>query len=201
MSRAPAVPELVQEKFEIFDWRNAAAILSVVDTAEWNEILSVLSAFRLPHSALAVGGGNRSQISRALDGALCDLGWIEKSFDTHFVVDGVDYPSPTHKVDCFKGRVALEVEWNNKDPFFDRDLKNFRLLYDLRIIDAGVIVTRSSSLEPLLRQMGRPTSTFGQSTTHMNKLLPKIRGGGAGGCPVLVFAIKAEAYVDDRPTP
>jgi len=33
-------------------------------------------------------------------------------------------------VDCFKNRVAIEVEWNNKDPFYDRDLNNFRLLYD-----------------------------------------------------------------------
>jgi len=32
--------------------------------------------------------------------------------------------SPTHKVDCYKNRIALELEWNNKDPFFDRDLNN-----------------------------------------------------------------------------
>jgi len=41
--------------------------------------------------------------------------------------------TPTHKVDCFKNRVALEIEWNNKDPFFDRDRNNFRLLFDQRI--------------------------------------------------------------------
>lgn len=32
------------------------------------------------------------------------------------------------KVDCYKNRVALEVEWNNKPPFFDRDLNIFRLI-------------------------------------------------------------------------
>ena len=42
-------------------------------------------------------------------------------------VDERSYESPTHEVDCFKNRVALEIEWNNKDPFFDRDLNNFRL--------------------------------------------------------------------------
>jgi hypothetical protein len=31
-----------------------------------------------------------------------------------------------------------------------------------------------------------------------DKLTPKIIGGGAGGCPVLVFANKAEAFRDDR---
>lgn len=48
---------------------------------------------------------------------------------------------------CFKERVGLEIEWNNKDPFFDRDLNNFRLLFDLRVIDAGVIITRASHLQ------------------------------------------------------
>ena len=48
--------------------------------------------------------------------------------DTRIVVDGMEYASPTHNVDHFKGCVALEIAWNNKDPFYDRDLNNFRLL-------------------------------------------------------------------------
>ena len=35
------------------------------------------------------------------------------------------------------------------------------------------------------------------STTHMSKLLPKIDGGAAGGCPVLVFGISSALYVED----
>src|SRR5262249_14440838 len=27
------------------------------------------------------------------------------------------------------GTIALEIEWNNKDPFFDRDLENFKRLH------------------------------------------------------------------------
>jgi len=38
------------------------------------------------------------------------------------------------------------VEWNNKDPFFDRDLNNFRLLFELRAIDLGIIITRTDDL-------------------------------------------------------
>ena len=55
-----------------------------------------------------------------------------------FSVDGNERLSPTHKVDCYKNRIALEIEWNNKDPFFDRDLNNFRLLFDLRAISRRV---------------------------------------------------------------
>ncbi len=51
----------------------------------------------------------------------------QKKFATKIRVDTEEWDSPTHKVDCFKGRVGLEIEWNNKDPFYDRDLNNFRL--------------------------------------------------------------------------
>lgn len=190
--------ESLEEIYEIYDWRNAAAILSTVHPEEASDIADVLGRFRLNHSDISVGGGNKSKVSRFMDSGLYARGWQEKSFDTKFIVDSVEYPSPTHSVDCVKGRVALEVEWNNKDPFFDRDLNNFRLLYDLRIIDVGIIVTRATSLEVVLRTVGRATTTYGKATTHTDKLYPKIQGGGAGGCPVLVFGITGGAYVDDR---
>jgi hypothetical protein len=41
--------------------------------------------------------------------------------------------------------------------------------------------------------------SYGNSTTHLNKLLPRLDGGGGGGCPVLVFAISDRLYVDDQP--
>jgi len=105
--------------------------------------------------------------------------------------------SPTHKVDCFKNGIALEVEWNNKDPFYDRDLNNFRLLFDLRAISVGIIVTRCDELQAIFNTLGRGKS-YGMATTHMGKLLPKIEGGGGGGCPILVFGIKKALYIEDE---
>ena len=113
-------------------------------------------------------------------------------------MDENTYDAPTHKIDCYKNRVALEVEWNNKDPFFDRDLNNFRLLFDLRAIDVGVVITRASNLQEIFNVLGRGPS-YGNSTTHLDKLIPRLEGGGGGGCPVVVIAIRKEAYVDDGP--
>jgi hypothetical protein len=31
----------------------------------------------------------------------------------------------------------------------------------------------------------------------MGKLLPKIEGGGGGGCPILVFGISKKLYVEE----
>jgi hypothetical protein len=103
---------------------------------------------------------------------------------------------PTHRHTCFKNRVALEIEWNNKDPFYDRDLNNFRLLFDLRVVSVGVIITRTDELQEIFDTLGRGKS-FGNSTTHMSKLIPRINGGGGGGCSLLVFGITKKLYVED----
>lgn len=188
------IPKNLRDRFEIHEWRHASAILSADFPAEWADLCDVLPRFRLCKSYLTQGGGNKSKISLWFDEELNHAkGWAEKKFETSVLVDGQVTESPTHSVDCFKNRVALEVEWNNKDPFYDRDLNNFRLLFELRVISVGVLVTRCDSLQAIFNQLGRGSS-YGESTTHMRKLLPKVEGGGAGGCPVLVFGIKEGLY-------
>ncbi|MEM7490078.1 MAG: BglII/BstYI family type II restriction endonuclease [Pseudomonadota bacterium] len=190
------LPPFVRDHYDCHEWRHASAILSQDFPDEWADIMDVLTAFRLRQSWIAVPGGSKSKVSGFIDQRLYDRGWIEKEFETSVLVDGTRIDAPTHKIDCYRGGVALEIEWNNKDPFFDRDLNNFRLLFDLRAVSVGVIVTRSDDLQDIFKDIGRGTS-YGQSTTHMSKLLPKIEGGGAAGCPLLVFGITPELYLED----
>ncbi len=190
------LPKKITNGYEIHEWRHACTILKEEFPQEWNDIVTVLSEFKLLKSDIVMPGGAKSDISGKIDGHLYRLGWEEKQFDTKVVVDGVEHHSPTHKIDCYKNRVALEIEWNNKDPFYDRDLNNFRLLFDLRAISIGIIITRCDELQAIFRSFGRGKS-FGASTTHMSKLLPRIHGGGGGGCPILVFGISNRLYVED----
>lgn len=200
MSNLRFVPDDLRANYEIHEWRNGLAILSAARPDEWADIVAVLRDFRLRHTEIATPGGRKSLVADRLDGAFKARGWREKRFDTRIVVDNAEYKSPTHEVDVLKNRVALEVEWNNKDPFYDRDLNNFRLLFDLRVIDVGVIITRCTELQGLFVEVGRDKQSYGSSTTHMDKLLPRLEGGGGGGCPVVVFGIRRSAYFDDRPT-
>lgn len=190
------VPADIAVDYEVHEWRNAVGVLQTACPTEWAEIQVALRDFRLLRSEVLAPGKNRSSIVARLEQPLKDAGWIETQFDTSIVVDGKERPSPTHKVDCFKGRVALEVEWNNKDPFYDRDLNNFRLLFDLQVIDVGVIITRCSELQQIFDDLGKGKS-YGNSTTHMGKLLPRLRGGAGGGCPIAVFGISKDLYVED----
>lgn len=190
------LPEFVLEHYEVHEWRHAASILRYDFPEEWADVVGMLQGFRLRQTALVVGGGRKSKIAEALDGYLFSRGWLERKFDTRVVIDDIELDSPTHKVDCYKNKIALEIEWNNKDPFYDRDLNNFRLLFDLRAVSVGIIITRSDELQQIFDGLGRGHS-FGASTTHMSKLLPRVEGGSGGGCPILVFGIRKSLYIED----
>lgn len=184
--------------YEVHEWRNAKAVLKTARPEEWSDIITVLGNFKLLRSDILKAGGAKSPIATRLDSQFYELGWEERAFDTKITVDETVYETPTHGVDCFKNRVALEIEWNNKDPFYDRDLNNFRLLFDLRAIDVGVIITRCDELRDVFIELGdRIKKKYGASTTHMSKLIPRIEGGGGGGCPILVVGIGKAVYVKD----
>ncbi len=196
MTTLHLVPEDLRQLYHVREWRNATGVLQTACPQEWQDIIAVLRAFRLLRSAVETAGGSKSPIANQIDAAFYGRGWVEKQFRTAIMIDDTIRESPTHKVDCFKGRVAVELEWNNKDPFFDRDLNNFRLLFELGAIDVGVIVTRSTQLQEIFKALGKGAS-YGASTTHHEKLWPRLEGGGGGGCPVLTFAIRPDLYVDD----
>ncbi len=138
-------------------------------------------------------GGGRSPIPVAIDGFLNNRGWKAAQFDIKIVVDGDSRPTPTHEIDNFKNRIGVEVEWNNKTEFYDRDLNNFRLLHQIGVLSVGVIITRQSELRTIFEDLGKWTS-YGTTSTHWDKLIPKVNGGGGGGCPLLLVGLGPECY-------
>jgi hypothetical protein len=194
------IPADIHQKYEVHETRHAAAVLVHDHHEEWNDILEVLRGFSLNRSDIVAPGGGKTRMSQHLDGELYRRGWQEREFKVEYRVDEAIRRSHTHKIDCFKGRVGLEIEWNSKDQTFVRDLNNFRLLFDLEVMSVGVIVTRCDELQQLFNSMGLDTegkrigAKYGASTTHMSKLLPRLATGGGGGCPVLVFGIRETLY-------
>lgn len=188
----------VRDRYEIFEKRHACAVLAGDYPGEFKDIIDILDAFYLESFHFTEKGGNKSKVALAIDAAFTKRGWVEKSWDTRIVVDQKESKSPTHNVDCYKNEVALELEWSNKDPFYDRDLNNFRLLFDLRVISVGVIITKSDDLHEVLKGFPKDVQQkYGATTTWMNKLVPRIEGGGGGGCPLLVFGLSSKCFKAD----
>jgi hypothetical protein len=189
------IPDDVAAKFEVKETHHAAAILRTDFPREWDDLVGMLAQFRLLRSQILTPGGRKSPISLSIDSFFYERGWAEHNFEIEVRADGATTLAPTHHVDYFRNRVAIETEWNNKDPFFDRDLTTFRLLFDLNVLSVGIIITRASELQLIFDHLGRGSS-FGPSTTHMGKLAPKLSNRASGGCPILAFGITAHAYND-----
>jgi hypothetical protein len=190
------LPQFIHDHYEIHEWNHASAILQGDFPNELADICDILTNFRLRKSHILTPGGRKSPIAEELDSAFYERLWCERKFDTRQQVDGVERLTPTHSIDCFKNNIGVEIEWNNKDPFFDRDLNNFRLLFELKALSVGVIITRCSHLQETFADFGKKNS-YGSSTTHFGKLKPRIDGAGSGGCPVLAFGISDRLLVDD----
>lgn len=190
------IPEELRARFRFEERNHATAILASDFPLELKDLIDCLTAFTLKRSEIIVSGGGRSHIPIAIDGFLVKRGWSEKKFNIEITADGQPIPIPTHKIDNFKNRVGVEVEWNNKTEFYDRDLNNFRLLNGLNVLSVGVIITRVSELQLLFDGLGIG-GKYGPSTTHWNKLIPKVDGGGAGQCPILMVGIGTDCYDAD----
>lgn len=137
---------------------HAEAILTHDMPTAVSEIEDVLSSARVPAEELVRGGGGEGELTQRLRHALNDgRGWSKHNFEIKKTVDGVEKESISHEIDHVKrfesGVFALEIEWNNKDPFFDRDLENFKRLHADGVISVGAIITRGTSLQDSLRQI------------------------------------------------
>jgi len=182
------IPTQTRERYHIEERRHACAILTTDCSPELQDIVGCLDQFELLRSEIAAGGGGKTKIAKRFDSFLAGRGWTEKSVRVGRKIDETVTESETHKVDFFKGRVAVEVEWNNKDPFFSRDLDVFRLLHDLNVISVGVIVTRMDELQEIFdglpdvwdekwKRRARSGDKYGSVATRrceMNSKCPEI---------------------------
>ena len=92
-----------------------------------NEIGAVLNAIELPITEIIGSGGGETKFTQRLRKSLAALDWKKHVFVIGKTIDGVLKESTSHEVDhvkCYQGigSLAMEIEWNNKNPFYDRDL-------------------------------------------------------------------------------
>ncbi|TVT74638.1 MAG: restriction endonuclease [Denitromonas halophila] len=225
----------VRELYDVFSYRHAAAVLATSFPDELKEIESALLDFRISQRDIGIPGGNESVIPKKFSRTMRPAGWVEAriqgdllvkmmEYDEEFLPDGRtrkvkrDEREPRcienfidgHKIDYVKGRVACDMEWNSKDQTFDRDLYAMRAFHECGLVSAGVMVTRSASLNPVfdvvpqLNKQGEPIgksvkTKYGASTTWMGKLLYRLNAGRHGGCPILVFGITPKLIEDWNP--
>lgn len=149
--------EMLESKgFDILFQAHAHSILVGEFPQALVELSQALNAVELPITEIIGSGGGETKFTQRLRKSLSAMGWKKHIFQIEKTIDGVPRESTSHEVDHVKrydglGSVAMEIEWNNKDPFYDRDLENFKRLHAEGAISVGVIVTRGRSLQESLR--------------------------------------------------
>lgn len=192
--------------------RYADIILNEAFPRRFSDLKSALARFRPTLDELRAGGGGRTVFVRRFDASLAACiedgktvwGKQNITIEKDIGFDGDTAPLSRvrgHEIDMFGfgsvdepfPGIAVEMEWNNKDPFFDRDLINFQALHHEGAIAVGVIVTRGPALQELISGVIRSREggfKYGSSTTHWDKLVPRVNLGGGGECPLLLVGIQ-----------
>lgn len=143
--------ELENRGFDLVVRNHAGAILSVDFPNVAEELIGALLDLSIPAEELIGSGGGEALSTQRLRRRLYAAQWPKHLFEFKLIVDGRETVSHSHEIDHVRraesGTVALEIEWNNKDPFFDRDLENFQRLHAQSAISVGVLITRGASLQ------------------------------------------------------
>ena len=147
----PDLSALKAKGFEVEFHAHAQAILGVDFPAALAELEDALLGLTIPIEEIIASGGGEAKATQRLRRALAAKNWNKVKFEINKTINGRPRESISHEVDHVRQfgekMVALEIEWNNKDPFFDRDLENFKRLHAEGAISVGVIITRGESLQ------------------------------------------------------
>ena len=205
--------KLSQKGFDISSNYHASSLLADEFSDAHDEIEAVLDSFTIDASELVAGGGGETPFTQRLRNNLANLNWskqnllIEKRLIQYEGTLGNDnyskkgervIQSLSHEIDHVKsfktGTILLEIEWNNKDPFFDRDLENFKRLHADGAASLGIIITRGKSLQDgmsdLIEAYGRKHNLNSAQALQAHGLEPTRRQLG-------LYATIAHRFGDD----
>ncbi|OEK03881.1 hypothetical protein BFP97_14850 [Roseivirga sp. 4D4] len=137
--------------YEVYFTRFADSIIKDHFQDALSDLEKVLEEFQITEAQLISAGGGLSSITQNLRDKLYEHNWEKINIESEHKVREKVLTSESHEIDHYKefgkGNIGLEIEWNNKDPFFDRDLENFRKLHQLGELTLGIIITRGESLQ------------------------------------------------------
>lgn len=211
----------IRDCWSFIETGSAAAVLKAVCPNEWSDIVEFLRSYRLDPRYWLKKGGNRGDIASQIDSFFNQRGWKETRIDLEtkcLLFAKNNEPAgelpPIYQegylVDNFKGRVALDVEWNAKDGNLDRDLSAYRAWHEAGVLSAAVIVTKDR--EPLKqlaktlwhnyqdtlpadqRNYDLPIDLNTSTVTALDKAELRIRRGVMGVCPLLLIAANDKTW-------
>jgi len=208
----------VLEKYDVYSYRHAAAIMKTSFPVQLAEIEAALLDFSITTQDIAMPGGNESEIPKKFSTALRPKNWHESRVQGDLVIRVFEQSEEIldngklkkhklpekqkivlenyidgHKIDYVKGRVALDLEWNSKDQTYDRDLYAFRMFHECGIISVASLITRSEKLDPVfdVTPQLRKDGTIELNKDGTKKLCNKKYGASTTWMGKLLYRLNA----------
>lgn len=157
---------LIHDGFDVEFHHHAGSLIATEFAEIGADLTAALSNLSIKASTIVGSGGGETDITQTLRRTLTQLGWRKRNIQidktvikyegtigksTYQEIDRTTAQSLSHEIDHVKqfasGTALLEIEWNNKDPFFDRDLENFKRLHADGAASIGILITRGSSFQ------------------------------------------------------
>src|SRR5262245_21683672 len=108
--------------FQVEFLSHAKAILEVDFPEAVKELCEIIEGVTIPIEEINAGGGGEAKGTQRLRKALTKVGWPKTEFVVRKIINGKEREAISHEIDHCRqfdaGVIALENEWNNKDPFF-----------------------------------------------------------------------------------
>ena len=221
------MPSSILRRYKFLETRSATSLAAAVCPDEFADICQVLDQFTLSPQLLLAKGGNRGAIPHLIDEAFEHRGWQEARIDlfrrtylfrgqnaTPVADDPLGERADAHcisdtyqtgySVDNFKGRVALDVEWNPKDGNLDRDFSAYRAWHEEGVIDVAFLITRVHadtrslansawsnyiSMHPQYAGVSQTVDFKTTTTANFEKARERILRGDLGTCPILLIGV------------
>ena len=225
------LPKNVLSRYRLFETAAASKMAASLCFDEWEDVVAVIDEFSLTSRLLLTKGGNQGPVPRVLNAAFKARGWQEARVDVETRTylfpgsstsksaedDPSQYEEYLHSrsyqlgyaIDNFKGRIALDVEWNPKDGNLDRDFAAYRAWHDRGVISLAVLITRVqdstkmlakrvwdeyTATRPSLAGCEQPVTYSTTTTANFEKAIQRVKRGDLGTCPILIIGIDENTW-------
>jgi len=151
--------KIIEKDWEVSDINNGLLVANLQFCEEFEILDRILAGIEIDvENHIIKRGGGQADQTLELTSKFLEQGWQKENVTIRNKIsfssgrDSRISDSTSHEIDHFiRGNndllAALEIEWNNKDEFYDRDFQATRRLYESHVIELGIIVTRGPQLE------------------------------------------------------
>jgi hypothetical protein len=200
MTTTHLIPPDVAALYEVHEWRNAVGVLTTAHQGEWD--ISSMRFGSSDYCGAKFSRGEAESPSLQFASTATLRGGGGSRSNSRPRSQSTRRPSSRRPTRSIATRTVSPSRWSGttrpSSTTATSTTFGCSLTLEQSTSASSLLVPRTFS-RYLIGLVGK---SYGPSTTHLDKLAPRIEGGGGGGCPIVVLGMTRALYVEDAmPSP